>query len=311
MYRIRFHGRGGQGMKTASRVLGTALFLEDYDVQDAPRYGAERRGAPIFAYVRADKRPIHERGVITRPNLVVVADDTLLGVPAAGIMQGVDAHTVLLIAGGDEAALWRDRLATEATIVMVPDVGGDKAAEKPHIGVASAAAAARLLGVVGRHRLIEAIDEELAGLGKEALAENKVRALDAFVAAGAFSGVVEEGPEFPAQAGDADWIQLPADPADVAAPAIHTGLTSVQVRTGLWRTLRPIVDTERCRKCVWVCGSLCPDGVIAPDGEGFAAIDFDHCKGCMVCLAQCPWHAIEAVAERAARDAEARRGVRS
>ncbi len=43
MYRIRFHGRGGQGMKTASQILGTAFFLEGYEVQDAPRYGAERR----------------------------------------------------------------------------------------------------------------------------------------------------------------------------------------------------------------------------------------------------------------------------
>ena len=46
MYRIRLHGRGGQGLKTASRLLGTALFLEGFEVQDAPRYGAERRGAP-------------------------------------------------------------------------------------------------------------------------------------------------------------------------------------------------------------------------------------------------------------------------
>jgi hypothetical protein len=58
MYRIRFHGRGGQGMKTASQVLGTALFLEGFEVQDAPRYGAERRGAPIFAYVRAQREPM-------------------------------------------------------------------------------------------------------------------------------------------------------------------------------------------------------------------------------------------------------------
>ena len=56
MFRIRFHGRGGQGMKTASRILGSAFFLEGYEVQDAPRYGAERRGAPIFAYVRAAKK---------------------------------------------------------------------------------------------------------------------------------------------------------------------------------------------------------------------------------------------------------------
>jgi pyruvate ferredoxin oxidoreductase gamma subunit len=67
MYRIRFHGRGGQGMKTASRIPGTAFFLEAYEVQDAPRYGAERRGAPIFAYVRASRETIHERGIIGQP----------------------------------------------------------------------------------------------------------------------------------------------------------------------------------------------------------------------------------------------------
>lgn len=65
MFRIRFHGRGGQGMKTASRNLGTAFFMAGYEVQDAPRYGAERRGAPIFAYVRADRSQINERGMVT------------------------------------------------------------------------------------------------------------------------------------------------------------------------------------------------------------------------------------------------------
>ncbi len=73
MLRIRFHGRGGQGMKTASRILGSAFFLVGYEVQDAPRYGAVRRGAPMFAYVRADKKIIYELGIITRPDLVVVA----------------------------------------------------------------------------------------------------------------------------------------------------------------------------------------------------------------------------------------------
>ena len=49
MYRIRIHGRGGQGIKMASRVLGTALFRCGFTVQDAPKYGAERRGAQISA----------------------------------------------------------------------------------------------------------------------------------------------------------------------------------------------------------------------------------------------------------------------
>ena len=48
MYRIRLHGRGGQGIKTAGRILGTAFFLEGFEVQDAPRYGAERRARPCL-----------------------------------------------------------------------------------------------------------------------------------------------------------------------------------------------------------------------------------------------------------------------
>jgi len=64
MYRIRFHGRGGQGVKTASQALGTAFFLAGFEVQDAPRYGAERRGAPIFAYVCAARAPIRGLGLM-------------------------------------------------------------------------------------------------------------------------------------------------------------------------------------------------------------------------------------------------------
>jgi pyruvate ferredoxin oxidoreductase gamma subunit len=68
VYRIRFHGRGGQGIKTAGRVLGAALFVEGFEVQDAPVYGAERRGAPMFAYVRASRAAILERGLIANPD---------------------------------------------------------------------------------------------------------------------------------------------------------------------------------------------------------------------------------------------------
>jgi pyruvate ferredoxin oxidoreductase gamma subunit len=52
MIRVRFHGRGGQAMKTASRIVGTAALLHGFIAQDSPVYGAERRGAPMTAYVR-------------------------------------------------------------------------------------------------------------------------------------------------------------------------------------------------------------------------------------------------------------------
>ena len=103
MFRIRFHGRGGQGMKTASRILGSAFFFEGYEVQDAPRYGAERRGAPMFAYVRADRRAINERGVITNPDLVVVSDDSLVPVPAAGVAFRSKAHITIHIS---KSVIW-------------------------------------------------------------------------------------------------------------------------------------------------------------------------------------------------------------
>ena len=135
MYRVRIHGRGGQGIKMASRVLGTALFRAGFTVQDAPKYGAERRGAPIFSCVRADKHPINERGQIPSPDLVVVADDTLLAVPAAGILQGLGPDTVLLVNSRDDAGAWRERLNLRGEVLVLPakDEVQDRA-ELSHIG---------------------------------------------------------------------------------------------------------------------------------------------------------------------------------
>ena len=67
MFRVRFHGRGGQGMKTASRILGSAAFHAGYMVQDSPIYGAERRGAPMSAFVRITHQPLIMRSSLLRP----------------------------------------------------------------------------------------------------------------------------------------------------------------------------------------------------------------------------------------------------
>jgi pyruvate ferredoxin oxidoreductase gamma subunit len=97
MLRIRFHGRGGQGMKTASRILGAAAFHAGLIVQDSPVYGAERRDAPMAAFTRIAREPILERGAIARPDLVVVADDSLLAAPAAQPLAGCDAASTVLV----------------------------------------------------------------------------------------------------------------------------------------------------------------------------------------------------------------------
>ena len=72
MISIRFHGRGGHGMKTASRILGSAAFISGRHAQDSPIYGAERRGAAVAAFTRVSDAPILERGVIAHPDVIVV-----------------------------------------------------------------------------------------------------------------------------------------------------------------------------------------------------------------------------------------------
>lgn len=297
MYRIRFHGRGGQGMKTASRLLGTAFFLAGYQVQDAPRYGAERRGAPIFAFVRAAQGPIFERGVIREPDLVIVADDSLVPVPLAGVLQGAGPRTVMLLNTGDDAETWRHRLNYPGILLTLPAEAADRA-ELRFVGATCAGAAARLLGVISRETLAAALHQELAGHGEQVIQRNLDQALAAFDAMAEHAGCVGEGvavglDRAPAPA----WVDLPVDESDIAAAAIHAGATSVEVRTGLWRILRPVIDYARCNHCWWVCSEFCPDSAIKVVA-GQPEIDYDHCKGCMICVAQCPPHAIAAVPER-------------
>jgi pyruvate ferredoxin oxidoreductase gamma subunit len=305
MYRIRFHGRGGQGMKTASRILGSAFFAEGYEVQDAPRYGAERRGAPIFAFVRADRSTINERGIITLPDLIIVADDTLVPVPAAGVVAGADTHSVLLINSHEGAETWRERLNYPGPIVVLPaaEEVADRA-EMPFVGAACAGAAAALVGVIGETTLLQAIEQELGHLGTETVARNRERAQHAFRAMQAQSIRVCEGESGNAEAWLAPgWVELPFEEARTAAPIIHGAATSEASKTGLWRTMRPVIDYERCNKCWWVCSTFCPDGAIRVE-EGRPVIDYDHCKGCLVCVAQCPPHAIEAIPEHEAAEQE-------
>ena len=290
-------------MKTASRILGTALFLEGYEVQDAPRYGAERRGAPIFAFVRADKTPINERGIITHPDLVIVADDSLVPVPAAGVLAGVDDHTVLLINSDQSTDTWRHRLNLCCQIVTLP-AEAEERAELRFIGATCSGAAARLLGIISRDKLEQAIREELTDLGSVVVASNLDKALAAFDAMEAQAGWVRPAEEINADTYSKPvWIDLPFEAARISAPDIHAAANSVEVRTGLWRTLRPVIDYERCNRCWWVCSTFCPDGAIKVN-DTTPEIDYDHCKGCMVCVAQCPPHAIEAIPEQQARQAE-------
>lgn len=79
LVQIRWHGRGGQGVVTASNLLAQAALEDGRYFQSFPDYGAERSGAPIIAYTRVSDALIHIRSQVTEPDIVMVFDATLIG----------------------------------------------------------------------------------------------------------------------------------------------------------------------------------------------------------------------------------------
>ena len=306
MYRIRLHGGGGQGDKTASGMLGPNLFHAGVEVQDAPRYGAERRGAPIFAYVRADQHPINERGIIVHPDLVVVTDDSLMGVPSAGVLQGITDLTMIFIVSSISAAEWKKRTNTQGRIICLPPPAGDvDLLHNRFLGAYAAGATARLIGGLSFSDVEPAMRKELEGFPADLAEKNIEFSREAYDAVAEFEGQVTQGLSLAVERHMISvWMDIHAESLGQAAPAIHAGATSVQVRTGLWRTLRPVIDYDRCRKCNWICSNYCPDSAISVTADGYPEIDLEHCKGCMICVAQCPPHAIETIIESEARAIE-------
>jgi pyruvate ferredoxin oxidoreductase gamma subunit len=95
MVEIRWHGRGGQGAKTASLLLADAAFSLGKYVQGFPEYGPERMGAPITAYNRISDERSSLHSNIYEPDYVVVVDSTLL--TAVGVTSGLKKEGAIIV----------------------------------------------------------------------------------------------------------------------------------------------------------------------------------------------------------------------
>ncbi len=295
MIRVRFHGRGGQGAKTASRILGTAAFLDGYQAQDSPLYGAERRGAPVAAYTRIGKDPIRERGVIARPDLVIVADESLIQDSVARVLDGVHQTTALFVNTASSAEQLRAHYALPGRISMLDVTGlvlkefGKTVALSAPLG----AVASRLVGLT-LSSLSQALTQELEELGLPAAVIQANQAL----AASCYEAV----PLVPVEAS----VGAIAQPAALWTPVYETptkGTAMISAsgnaplrKTGDWRTLRPVLVPEKCNGC-FLCFAYCPEAAIRMAEGDKPVIDYDHCKGCMLCVEECPTRALVAVRE--------------
>ena len=90
MKEIRLHGRGGQGVVTASEIVGQAAFADGKYALAFPSFGSERMGAPVQSFVKISDKPIRARNQIHEPDYLIIIDRTLIGMidVAKGLKPG-------------------------------------------------------------------------------------------------------------------------------------------------------------------------------------------------------------------------------
>lgn len=295
MIRIRFHGRGGHGVKTAGRIVGTAAFLAGHQVQDSPVYGAERRGAAVAAFTRIADSPILERGLIDSPDFIVVADETLLNDRGAAVLAGqASASAVFVNAASSDGLAARFGIQPPLVTFDVSALTLETLGKASALSAGLGAAAARLTGLISAEQLVEAIREELTQLhAAQGLIEQNVA-----IASRVFESLVgwallpdrvsksKDGQECPSYIHTVGYDLPQIGTSSILAPG-----NAAQRNTGSWRLERPEIDRGVCSRCQ-LCVLECPDGAMSLDKEGFPVIDYEHCKGCMICAQLCPLHAI-------------------
>ncbi|MCS7136363.1 MAG: 2-oxoacid:acceptor oxidoreductase family protein [Aigarchaeota archaeon] len=289
--RFRFHGRGGQGIKTAGRILGKAAFFEGLFAQDFAIYGAERRGAPITAFVRLSDAPILERGHIFNPSYVLVAAPSLLFDPTVKTLEGMVEGAVLFVNSSREIPI----LQPKKVHMIFRDVTGLalKYVGKDILSAAMGAVACKLSGTISLQSTVDSVGEELADLGLEPdmIEKNIQLAKECYlcVESVGLSGlsykpshkVVEV--QYLGEKGIPDLLSV--------------GNTAFR-KTGSWRVFTPIIDRNLCTAC-GICYVYCPESCVSLDEQGYPAVDYDNCKGCLVCAIECPRKAIKTGRESA------------
>lgn len=295
MRAVRFHGRGGQGAKTASRIVGTAAFLDGFVAQDSPIYGAERRGAPVAAFTRIDSGPITERGVIVRPDLVVIADASLVHDPAARVLDGIGERTVVFVNSSLTAEQFQAKtsLPGRLTTFDLTDIALQQFGTRSAISALLGAVAGRLVGL-RRESIGDAIARELADLGLAApvIEHNQTVALQCYDAV----SVVPLDAGAPQLAVTAP-LRTPIYESPTRGTARITAGPNSAIRSMAgWRTFRPVLRPDLCNGC-WLCFANCPEGAITIKPDGKPAIYYPHCKGCLDCVDVCPTHALTAERE--------------
>jgi len=152
MIEIRLHGRGGQGAVTAAEILAVAGFLDGKMTQAFPRFGPERRNAPVEAYCRLDSEFISLRAPIYEPDCIVVLDPGLLGL---GATDGLKPNGIAVINSTERIKIDGHKVYRVDAIGIAMKVLG-----KPIVNTAMLGAVAKT-GLVSLQSILSAISQRM------------------------------------------------------------------------------------------------------------------------------------------------------
>jgi len=174
---IRWHGRAGQGVKTAAYLLAEAAMDTGKYIQAFPEYGAERSGAPIAAFTRIGDEPIRIHYGIRTPDVVVVVDESLIG--AMDVTSGLKDNGILLVNTNQSPEIYRAKLPSfhgkiatvDATQIALDCIG------RPIPNIPIMGALIRVSGIVSLEDLEPRLRHKFSAKFSEQVVEGNVKAL--------------------------------------------------------------------------------------------------------------------------------------
>lgn len=176
---IRWHGRAGQGIVTASELLAESALKEDKYFQAFPDYGPERMGAPIRAYTRISNRPIDVHYQILQPEIVVVVNPNLLGVE--NLVEGLVDKGIVVVNSPETPQKVRSRLGLKDNGIKIFTVDATQIAmdtlKRDIPATLMLGAIVRAAGLVELEHVIETVLEKLGEKLRGEVVEANVKAL--------------------------------------------------------------------------------------------------------------------------------------
>ena len=263
-------GRGGEGVVLASQILAETFARAGFWVQSFPEFTAERRGAPISAFLRWDETPIHRRYKVQDCDVLVVVSPSP---PPERALRAV-RHGGLVVLNRETRFPHTDSFEiARVPASRIAQAGGILSAEgRPMGNMAVLGACVRLLLPDGLGFLEEALASRMGALADA----NVLAAREGYAQCTRQHRVAADTP-----------VALGRASEQRRRPPVFAVSTTDSRRnhTGTWSLDRPVLLDE-CTGCA-LCALFCPEGAISRR-DGAIAIDYLYCKGCGICEVVCP-----------------------